>query len=88
MDEMMEIASGVLFDSHGEFKQKVQLVQCEGETFQADKFANRLYCAYNQLMDFNEKEFESFFGLRDYISFLKYLRNQSHVEQMMMILLG
>jgi ATPase family associated with various cellular activities (AAA) len=72
-DEMLSIAKGVLFDSREAASCVVEHVDMDGEHHDGIDFASSLCKSYGTLMK-QHSWFETFFGLRDFIYFLKALR--------------
>ena len=83
-DEMMRITNGVLFDSHRVSEGYIQIVRYEDKSFTKEDFSQRLYNAYFELMNCNNREMETFYGLRDFIYFLKFLRRNCHTHNVSM----
>jgi hypothetical protein len=83
-DEMMRITNGVLFGSYGDLKINVQMVLYKEVKLHKEEVSSRLCGAYTTVLNYNDKELETFFGLRDFIYFLKHLRLNCHVEDMLM----
>lgn len=83
-DELIRITNGVLFGSYGHLKQTIHGVEFVNTLIQKRDFANKLCDSYTELMNRNDKEFDTFFGLRDFIYFLRYLRSKASVDDMKM----
>ena len=71
--EMMRITEGVLFKTQGAAITKVIY---DEQNFDTEYINQKLCQSYRQLMQYNDDKLETFFGLRDYIYFLKYLRKK------------
>ena len=74
-DDMLSIASGMLFDSRGNGYTRAHHVDLEGELFPANDFALSLCQSYEAMLHNDDRLswFDTFFGLRDLIYFLKAL---------------
>ena len=79
-DEMLSIALGVLFQSHN-----VQIVGFEKDQMEPVTFSSNLCQAYATLLNDRSGKFpwfDTFYGLRDFIYFLKELRQRGKVSNM------
>ncbi len=89
-EEMMQIVHGVLFDSYGESSHSIQMIKYEDKNLSKEEVAKKMCGAYAAVLRYNDKELETFFGLRDFIFFLKYLRctcrDSKEVDEMKFVL--
>jgi hypothetical protein len=85
-EEMLSISRGVLFDARGDGHSQARHVNLGGELVDEKDFALSLCQSYASLLRDDKKLswFDTFFGLRDFIYFLKAIRSQSRVETMKM----
>lgn len=85
-DDMLSIARGVLFDVGEDGYGRANHVDLEGTSFPANDFALSLCQSYSMLLhDDNELSwFDTFFGLRDFLHFLRALRARASFESMKM----
>ncbi len=79
-DEMMRITKGVLFNSVNAEAFAINSVDYAGKSFEIDLISQRLCQSYQDLMKYNDEKLDTFFGLRDFIYFLKYLRKKSTID--------
>ncbi len=81
-DEMLSITTGVLFATGSGKVARVSQVNLDDGLMDTVEFSSRLSTAYASLLHdkVSFEWFESFFGLRDYIHFLKALRLRGSVE--------
>ena len=75
-EEMLHMTQGVLFDKTTEY------VEFDSVVIEAEKFASSLSRSYSQLTSSRGRfaQLETFFGLRDYIHFLKAVRVNSTTD--------
>lgn len=73
--EMLQIAEGVLYNRI----QGTKLVDLDGQKLQMTSFATKLCEAYKDL--FSLRDFDTFYGLRDFIYFLKSLKHRSQYTE-------
>ena len=81
--EMMRITEGVLFKTKGT---AITAVIYGEHSFDIECINQRLCQSYRQLMQYNDDKLETFFGLRDYIYFLKYLRKKCLISDRALVL--
>jgi len=81
-EEMQSITTGVLFDIRDDGSLSVLDVDIDGALISAKEFAGRLWKSYASLFleSAGLSHLVTFFGLRDYIYFLKALRKSSVTE--------
>jgi len=81
--ELISIVFGVLFDSRVAGRPTVHFVECSGERIQSMQFAEQLCAAYTEFLHDNDEFswFETFFGLRDFVHFLKGVHRASKVSE-------
>lgn len=89
-DDMMSIAQGVLFGFRGEDigYAKANYVDLEGTLVPAKEFALSLCQSYSDLLHDDGKDlswFDTFFGLRDLLHFLKAIESIANLEQTKMV---
>ena len=84
-EELLTIACGVLFDTKINGYRIVRQIQCDDVSFDPDNFARSLCQAYTRLLHDEDrfKWFGLFFGLLDFIYFLRAI-TRSAVEDMVM----
>ena len=76
-NELQSIASGILFDANFDGKYTTRQIDIDGDTScEPAVFAESLCRSYMHMLH-DVSWFELFFGLRDFIGFLKALRGQS-----------
>ena len=81
--EMLQIANGVLYNGI----QGTKLVNFNGKKLQMTAFASKLCAAYRAIVSI--RDFETFYGLRDFIYFLKSLKERTlNFEQTIDVTLG
>ena len=78
-EELLTIANGVLFDAKSGHDHSVRQIQCDGTLVDANEFSQNLCASYTKLLHDEDhfKWFRLFFGLRDFIYFLRAIRNDS-----------
>ena len=79
-EEMMQIAMGVLYK-----KRVNNLVSLNGKMIERKDFASRLCSAYKKILRLNDGEFETFYGLRDFIYLLKYIEQRFEDDEHMTV---
>ena len=86
-EEMLSISRGVLFDAGGNGYSRAHHVVLGAELFAEKDFALNLCLSYAAMLHDNHKLcwFNTFFGLRDFIHFLKAVRSRSTFEAMKMV---
>jgi len=86
-DELLTIATGVLFESKVGNDHVVRQIQCDGVLLNPDSFARSLCTAYTQLLHDEQKFkwFGLFFGLRDFIYFLRAIACSCHRDILMQV---
>jgi hypothetical protein len=85
-DQMLNISRGVLFDARGDGHSRAHHVDFNGDLVDEKSFALNLCRSYTSLLRDDKKLswFNTFFGLRDFIHFLKAIRSRSTFETMKM----
>lgn len=78
-EEMLSIATGILFDFRVDGNACIHDVDLDKTLVQAGDFASRLCRSYSSLFEDDSpvSRLRSFFGLRDFVYFLKALRSRS-----------
>jgi hypothetical protein len=86
-NELLTIANGVLFDAKNGNDHIVRLIQCDETQVKPNEFTSKLCTSYTQLLhDENHyKWFRLFFGLRDFIYFLRSIRSHSQKDVVMCV---
>lgn len=82
-EELLSIVLGVLFNSRAAGRPTVHFVQYNDERMQSMQFAEQLCGAYTDFLQNDDefKWFETFFGLRDFVHFLKAVYRASTVNE-------
>ena len=86
--ELLSIARGVLFDATIDGSFSTRQVECHKQRWDPDELAKILCRSYTHLLHHKGqfKWFQYFFGLRDFIYFLKAMRRKSLMKDMLMII--